>query len=291
MGGLGHQRHEIPERVVCAGRLWHRVVGLGLQGVHEVRELHRVLNEEDGDVVADEVPVAFVRVELHREAPGVAHRVGRAAFAGHRREAREHGSPLPLLREERRPGDPGQRLEALEEAVCARAARVDDAFRDPLVVEVRDLLAQHEVLEQRRPAQTRLERALVVCDRHALVGRQHASARVAASRIQGCVRGALSDPRAARAELFGIGSLADGAGRHQGVGRFPHGTGLCDPGGVTVLARLRLVVRHRSCECFAALELASESRRVTRGRRGLGRRAVCGLGPLALAHEMLRSFR
>jgi hypothetical protein len=44
----------------------------------------------------------------------------------------------------------GQRLGQLEEAVRRRAAGVDDPLRDPLVVEVLDLLAQHEVFQQRR---------------------------------------------------------------------------------------------------------------------------------------------
>ena len=39
-----------------------------------------------------------------------------------------------------------------------------DALGDALVVEVRDLLAQDEVFEQRRPAQAGLERILVVGD-------------------------------------------------------------------------------------------------------------------------------
>ena len=43
-----------------------------------------------------------------------------------------------------------QRLVALEVAVRAGAARVDDALGDALVVEVGDLLAEDEVLEQRR---------------------------------------------------------------------------------------------------------------------------------------------
>src|SRR3982750_3571292 len=58
---------------------------------------------------------------------------------------------------------------ALEETVRSRPARVDDALGDALVVEVRDLLAQDEVLEQRGTAQPRLERALVVADGNALV--------------------------------------------------------------------------------------------------------------------------
>ena len=53
-----------------------------------------------------------------------------------------------------------------------------DALGDALVVEVRDLLAQDEVLEQRRAAQPGLQRVLVVGDRHALVGRQRLAAAV-----------------------------------------------------------------------------------------------------------------
>ena len=56
------------------------------------------------------------------------------------------------------------------------AARIDHALRDALVVEVRDLLAQDEVFEQRRAAQAGFERVLIVADRHALIGRQHSIA-------------------------------------------------------------------------------------------------------------------
>jgi hypothetical protein len=92
--GLGHQRGEVPERVVRGGRLRHAVVRLGLGRVDQVGELHRVLDEEHGDVVADQVPVALVGVELDGEAAHVARGVGRAALAGHRREAHEHRRAL-----------------------------------------------------------------------------------------------------------------------------------------------------------------------------------------------------
>ena len=78
------------QKVSCAEPgLRHREVRLGLGRVHQVGELHRVLDEEDRDVVADEIPVAFVRVELHREAADVSRGVGRAALAEHGREADE----------------------------------------------------------------------------------------------------------------------------------------------------------------------------------------------------------
>ena len=174
-GDLGHQRREVPERVVRGAGLRHREVRLGLGRVDQVGKLHRVLDEEDRDVVADQIPVALVGVELHREAAHVARGVGRAALAEHGREADEHRRLLAGLGEERGARVLVERLVALEVAVRRRAARVDDALGDPLVVEVGDLLAEDEVLEQRRPAQAGLERVLVVADRHALVGGQRAA--------------------------------------------------------------------------------------------------------------------
>ena len=55
----GHERGEVPEGVVRGLRLREAAVGLLLGGVDEVGKLDGVLDEEDGDVVADEVPVAF----------------------------------------------------------------------------------------------------------------------------------------------------------------------------------------------------------------------------------------
>ena len=99
-----HQRDEIPERVVRRGRLRHRMVRLGFHGVHEIRELHRVLDEEDRHVVADQIPVAVLGVELHGEAAHVARRILRAAFARDRRKAHEDRRALALLAKRRGDG-------------------------------------------------------------------------------------------------------------------------------------------------------------------------------------------
>jgi hypothetical protein len=53
-----------------------------------------------------------------------------------------------------------------------RPASVNDTLGDPLMVEVGDLLAEVEVLEQRRPSGSGFERVLIIVDRDALVGRQ-----------------------------------------------------------------------------------------------------------------------
>ena len=47
---------------------------------------------------------------------------------------------------------------------------MNDAFRDPLVIEVKYFLPKDEILEQRRAASAGLERILIVGNRDALVG-------------------------------------------------------------------------------------------------------------------------
>jgi hypothetical protein len=86
---LGHQRDEVPEVVVGRLRLREAAVGLRLHRVDQVGELDRVLDEEHRDVVADEVPVALLGVELDGEAADVAGEVERALAAGDGREADE----------------------------------------------------------------------------------------------------------------------------------------------------------------------------------------------------------
>ena len=171
---LGRQRDEVPEVVVRGLRLRKAAVRLLLGRVDQVGELDRVLDEEDRDVVADEVPVALLGVELDREAAHVARQVGRALVAGDRREAHERLGLLARPLEEVGAGHVAERLVGLEEAVRAEAAGVHDPLGDALVVEVEDLLAEVEVLEQRRAARGRpAQRVLVVGDRHALLRRQH----------------------------------------------------------------------------------------------------------------------
>jgi hypothetical protein len=134
------------------------------------RELDRVLDEEDRDVVADEVPVAFVGVELDREAAHVARRVHRAGAARDGGEADENRASLALLWNSG-PVSSGS-LSSLEERRARRAARVHDPLRNSLVIEVEDLLAQDEVFEQRRAAVAGAQGILVVSDGVTVVGRQ-----------------------------------------------------------------------------------------------------------------------
>ncbi|MCY1436439.1 hypothetical protein D9M71_525650 [compost metagenome] len=56
-------------------------------GVDKVGKLQRVTNEEHWRVVTDDVPVAFLGVELHREATRVTLGICRAALATNGGEA------------------------------------------------------------------------------------------------------------------------------------------------------------------------------------------------------------
>ena len=209
------QRSEIPEGVVRAGRLRHAIVRLGLDGVHQVRELHRILDEEDGDVIADQIPVALVRIKLHGKAAHVARRVGRTALAGHRGKAHEDGRALARLGEQRRARQLALLLVAFEVAMGGRTARMHDALGDALMVEMRELFTQNKIFHQGGTAQARLQRILVVAHGHALVGRQHAAAVVAAGAIEGSVTRVLAQRGLASARLRRSYRFARGAGRGQ----------------------------------------------------------------------------
>ncbi len=154
-------------------RLRKGAVGLLLDRMDDVRKLDGVLDEEHRDVVADDVPVAFLGVELDGKAAHVARQVGRALAAGNRGETHKGRRSLAGALEEIGAGVFRQRFVVFEEAMRAVAAGMDDALGNALMVEMEDLLAEMKILDQGRPARTDLERILVIRDRTALGGGQH----------------------------------------------------------------------------------------------------------------------
>jgi hypothetical protein len=54
-------RKEIPRRVVSCCCLWNLSVWLGLDSVDQIREFDSILDEKDGDVVADDIFIALVK--------------------------------------------------------------------------------------------------------------------------------------------------------------------------------------------------------------------------------------
>ena len=75
MHTLWSQADEVPEVVVCCLSSRAVVMGFRLQGVYNVGELDSILDEEDRDVVAHDVPVALFGVELGSKTSHVAYRV------------------------------------------------------------------------------------------------------------------------------------------------------------------------------------------------------------------------
>ena len=142
---LRQERDEIPERVMRRGVLGIAAVRLHLYRMDKIGKLDCVLNEEDRNVVANEIEIAFVGIEFDRKAAHVAGQVPRPRAAGDGRKPRKDFRFLALLGEERGSRQMGNGIGHLEIAVCARAAGVDDALWNSLVIEMGDLLPEGEI--------------------------------------------------------------------------------------------------------------------------------------------------
>src|SRR5690606_26083126 len=140
---------EVPLHVVIAqAGVWQ-----ALLAADEVRELHRVAHEEDRRVVSDQGVVAFVRIELQREAAYVAPGVGTAGLTCDGRKARQHvgASAFP---EEGRPGVSRNVLGSFEYAERASAFRMRLTLGHFLAVEVRHLFEEMDVMQDDRAIST-----------------------------------------------------------------------------------------------------------------------------------------
>jgi len=161
-----------------------------------------------------------------------------------------------------------------------KAARVDDPLGDALVIEVGDLLAEDEVLEEGGPTQPALERVLVVRDGLGEVGRQDPSAGIDTDAVEGPVARIHPGTRR-RAGLVRRIRLGERAGDDRRV-RLGGGSGLGRPRRVAVLARFRSVERKRGGQGLGAPHLALRGA-VARLRRRLPGATHGRLGgPLAL---------
>src|SRR3546814_14226468 len=118
----------------------------------QVRKAQRITEEEDWRAVADDVPVAFLGVELQGEAADVTLGISRPALAGDGRKAGEQGCLLAHLGEDLRLGVAGDVVRAGEGAVGSPALGLHAALRATFALEVRHLLDQPDVLEHRRSA-------------------------------------------------------------------------------------------------------------------------------------------
>ena len=82
---FGRMRPEIPHHL----RTFQVALRQTLLGVNEVRKLQRIADEEHWRVVANDVPVAFLGVELQGETTRIALGVGRTTLATYGRKAQK----------------------------------------------------------------------------------------------------------------------------------------------------------------------------------------------------------
>src|SRR5665811_2357996 len=169
MHGFRRERNEIPECVVSGCRLRKAAVGFHFYGMDEVGEFDGILNEENRDIVADQVPVAFLGVKLDGKSAYVTRGIYRTRAACDGRYTSKHGCLLTYLGEYPGGGVLFQRGGQLEKSMHARRSRVNDTLGNTLVIEMGDFFAEDEILQQRRAARIGPERVLIIGKRDALV--------------------------------------------------------------------------------------------------------------------------
>src|SRR5215475_2036846 len=113
----------------------------------QVGKLDRILYEEHGNVVTDDVPVALARIQLDGKAPHITRQIGRALVTGHGRESDECRSFLARSLQQVRACNVCKRFISLEVTVCAETARVHHPLGNSFVIEVKQLLPEVEVLQ------------------------------------------------------------------------------------------------------------------------------------------------
>ncbi len=157
---FGQRSPEIPVVLRAA----HVGARIALDGVVEIGEFERIAQEEDGGVVAHQVPVAFLGVELDGKAADIALGIRRAALAGDGGEAHEELGLLADLGEDLRPGVAGDIVGDGEGTEGAGSLGVHAPFGDHFAVEMRQLFKKPDVLQQLRSALAGGDDVLVVGD-------------------------------------------------------------------------------------------------------------------------------
>src|SRR5216684_7357752 len=135
IGRLGRMREEIKGKI----RILHAGDRARLIGVHEVRKLDGVADEEYRPVDVDYVPVTLLRKELHRKTARVARLLRRAAIAHHRGKSNEYRC-LRAGGEHRRSAQPRNIGTDLKDAKGPGAASMHHALGNAFTVEALQLL-------------------------------------------------------------------------------------------------------------------------------------------------------
>lgn len=130
---------KVPEVVVGSLCLGHLVVRLALASVDNVGELHGVLDEEDGNVVANDVPVTLLGVKLDSKPSNITDGVSTASASQDSGEAEEDRRLAGGVSQD---GSVGEVLKTLKDSELSKGASstcVNNTLRDTLMVKAVNL--------------------------------------------------------------------------------------------------------------------------------------------------------
>lgn len=148
VGGFCVEELEVPEVVVGSLSLRNLVVWFWLSSVNDIRELDSILDEEDGDVVSDNVPVALFCVELDCESTNITNSIGATTATKDCRETKEDWSGAGGVGQDTSRSDIFRAFKELEGAVCSSSSSVNYSFGNTFVIESVNLLTTGVVFEQ-----------------------------------------------------------------------------------------------------------------------------------------------
>ena len=168
MKSLGQKCPEIP--VVRSAV--HVGAGVALHYMIQVREFERITQEKHGRIVAHQVPVALIRIELDGKTTNISFGIRRTALAGHGGETDEHFRFLADFCKKR-----GLRVHC--DVVCYRERSVRTgpfgvhaSFRNDFTVEMCQLLLKPDILHQHGTTRTGRQNMIVVGYGRTGAGRQ-----------------------------------------------------------------------------------------------------------------------
>lgn len=130
---------KVPEVVVSRLSLRNLVVRLSLSSVNHVGELYSILDEENGYVVSDKIPVTLLGVELDSKSTDITDSVRRTPAAQDSRETEEDRGLAGGVGEDASAGNILGGLVELEGAKGTSATGVDNTLGDSFVVKAVDL--------------------------------------------------------------------------------------------------------------------------------------------------------
>jgi hypothetical protein len=139
MSGLGGKTLEIPEIVVRTLCLGNFGGGFRFSSVDNVWEFNSILDEEDGNVVADEIPVTLAGVKLGSKPTNIANSISGSTKSEDGGESNKQWSLIASVVEDGCARKLRNGFVETKHAMRTGATSMHNTLRNPLVIEMMDL--------------------------------------------------------------------------------------------------------------------------------------------------------